>query len=482
MADPARPKPLAKDDPLRQLYQSLGGRGALPLDPDDPWYVPILADHPTKDPILLLWQALHWSQSESVQLLTGFRGNGKSTELRRLRGLLQGRTGARVFLVDMLDFLLMTKPLEPSDFVLSLMAAFGQAVESETGFKALTHSYWERLQTFLVAEVKLDGLGLDLKEAGAPAQLGLKLKLEPDFKERIQRHLRGHLKRLIADAHDYVVAVVDGLRRECADPDLKVVLLVDSVEQVRGVGPEATRVHESVVELFSGQAASLRFPKLHLVYTVPPYLQAMSHNIGRTLGGHPVVSWPNIHVRDRAGAADPAGLDVMERIVERRHAEWRAILPAEGLRDLAVGSGGDLRDFFRLIQDALVTLSVARMGDPQARLDRATVKQVQDRLRNELLPLADDDARWLARIHATKEAALPSTKELPDLARFLDGNLIMNYLNGEPWFDVHPLLIPEVLRHADPGPPQPAPRPPAPDARDGDDGDDGDDGEDAGRA
>ena len=48
--------------------------------------------------------------------------------------------------------------------------------------------------------------------------------------------------------------------------------------------------------------------------------------------------------------------------------------------------------------------------------DRETAEQ----LRNELLPIAEDDARWLARIHGTKDAALPTTDALPALARFLD--------------------------------------------------------------
>ena len=111
--------------------------------------VPILQGTPEKDPILMLWRRLDWSESESVSLLTGFRGNGKSTELRRLKRLLEEKSGAKVFLVNMVDFLLMTKPLELSDFVLSLMTALGQAVEQDTGLKALTNSYWERLQRFL---------------------------------------------------------------------------------------------------------------------------------------------------------------------------------------------------------------------------------------------------------------------------------------------------------------------------------------------
>jgi len=440
-----------KPDPLRDLYKSLSGKGALPLAPDDPYYVPILPEAPEKDPILALWRRLDWSESESVDLLTGYRGNGKSTELRRLRRLLEENSGAKVFLVDMLDFLLMTKPLEPSDFVLSLMAALGEAVEKETGLHALTHGYWERLHRFLTTEVKLENLELDLAQIGAPVKLGLKLKNEPDFKERVQHHLRGHLSRLIEDAQAYVVSLVRAIREEAEDPDLKVVLLVDSVEQIRGVGTEATQVHDSVVELFSGQAASLAFPQLHLVYTIPPFLRVLSPNQGRTLGGHPITVWPNVHVRDRDGAPDAAGLKVMEAIIDQRRPNWRDLIPPDTLRRLAACTGGDLRDFFRLIRECAVTLGTARLDRPDAQLDQEMVKRVQEQLRNELLPIAEDDALWLARIHKTKDTALPTTDRLPALARFLDGNLIMNYLNGEPWYDVHPLLLEEIWRYADGG-------------------------------
>jgi len=442
-----------KPDPLRDLYKSLSGKGALPLDPDDPYYVPILQATPEKDPILMLWQRLDWSESESVNLLTGFRGNGKSTELRRLKRLLENDSGANFFLVNMADFLLMTKPLELSDFVLSLMTALGQAVERDTGLRALTHSYWERLQRFLTSEVQLEKFELDLKDVGAPAKLGLKLKNEPDFKERVQTHLRGHLSRLIEDAEEYVVGLVDAIRHQARDPDLKVVLLVDSVEQLRGVGTEATKVHDSVVDLFSGQAASLAFPKIHVVYTIPPYLSALSQNLGRALGGHPIVSWPNVHVRSQDGTRDDTGLGIMEDIVDRRHTGWRDIVPPATLRQLAVCTGGDLRDFFRLVRECVIALKTVRSAQPDAALDEGLVSRVQEQLRNELLPIAEDDARWLSRIHETKDASLPTTDALPALARFLDGNLIMNYLNGEPWNDVHPLLVEEISRYSDDGDP-----------------------------
>jgi hypothetical protein len=122
----AMPSP---SDPLKTFYQSLNGRGAMPLDPDDPYYVPILEATPNKDPILHLWQRLDLAVSESVHLLTGFRGNGKSTELRRLKAKLEADPVNRVFLVDMAEHLNTAQPLELSDFLLSLMAALGEQDE-----------------------------------------------------------------------------------------------------------------------------------------------------------------------------------------------------------------------------------------------------------------------------------------------------------------------------------------------------------------
>jgi hypothetical protein len=79
-----------------------------------------------------------------------------------------------------------------------------------------------------------------------------------------------------------------------------------------------------------------------------------------------------------------------------------------------------------------------------------TLNGVESQLRSELLPIAADDGRWLARIRRNKDTALESTDDLPRLARFLDSNLIMNYLNGEPWYDIHPLLAAEVDKYAKP--------------------------------
>lgn len=174
---------MTQQDLPTALYKSLTGKGALPLDPDNPCYVNLLGDNPEKDPIQMLWDRIDLADSESVNLLTGFRGNGKSTELRRLKKMLE-ESGCRVFLVNMLDYVLMTKPLALSDFILSLMAALaGAAEEAIEDLAPLSRSYWEKLESFLTSDVQLKNMTVGVKGGGGVATLGLQLKTDPEFKK-----------------------------------------------------------------------------------------------------------------------------------------------------------------------------------------------------------------------------------------------------------------------------------------------------------
>jgi hypothetical protein len=429
---------MASPTPHRDFYRALDTEHRLLEESStDPRYVEILQRSPEKDPILALAQNILFAESSSINLLTGFRGNGKSTELRRLKWRLEAQ-GCVVALIDMANYMLFTKPIEISDFTLSLMAGLAEQMEQKFELNTATQGYLERLKNFLSSEVNFEFSA----EAGG-VELGMSLKNDPTFKDSLQKALRGYYNRITQQAREYVSDVVAALRKQSGDPDLKVVLLVDSVEQIRGIGlsEEAQSIHDSVLELFYGQANNLRFPLLHVVYTIPPFLMPMMPGIGKVFGAS-VVSWPNLHVRKKDGSDDEDGLSLLETIVSRRYADWEKLIHRQQLRCLGRATGGDLRDFFRVIREALIAVSVTSDG-----ITDAIIEQVENRLRREHLPIAHEDARWLYKVHASKRPELESVKLLPILARFFDNNLIMNYLNGDEWYDVHPLLLDEVRRH-----------------------------------
>ncbi len=441
---------------VRSLYQSLGGeRGAEALDPGDSYYVDILERSLSRDPIRALADSISLASSESVNLLTGFRGNGKSTQLRRLKQLLEEQ-GCTVFLVDMQRYVLLTKPIELSDFLLSLMAALAESVKRMGLGEPLTQSYTERLRAFFQSEVQIESLELD----GGIGKIGTKLQTDAGFKAKLQNALRDRVTRLVEDARAFVVEIVGYVRKSSKEPNRRVVLLVDSMEQLRGpslAGPgdsaqsDSWQVYSSAVTLFSGEASNLRFPQLHIVYTVPPYLVSLAPNVARSFGASTLVMWPNLHVRTRAGTPDPDGLGLMQEIVNRRYADWRSIASVEALQRAALSSGGDLRDFFRLLRDALLSLLDAQRKHGTTELDATMLTDAEQRLRNEFGFLSESDRRWLTKIHDTHDPSLDSNDRFVDLARFFDSNMIMNYINGEPWYDVHPLLAAELQSQASRG-------------------------------
>ncbi len=436
---------------LQKFYRSIHGKNLQPVEPGSDFYVPLLEEHPEKDPILKIVQQLLWADDESVFFLTGYRGNGKSTQLRRLKQLLDDQ-GYTVFLVDMLKYVHMSEPLEITDFLLSLAAGLTAQVEAFwkskrlderaiQKLKTLVADYWKRIKNFLGAEVNVEPVEFSTGEVlPFSASMGLQLAMNATFKQKLQEYTKGKVTELVRDIHDYVAGLVAALHGLSEDPNHKVVLLLDSLEQLRGWGEQGERVYQSLASLFSENAVHLTLPSLHVVYTIPPYLPVLSPNLGNHFGGQSLISWPNVHVRTPDGAADPAGLTIMRTLIDKRYDQWSLFLKEAQLNRAASDTGGDIRDYFRLIRESITFLALSQNSSvTDEMLLRAT-----EQLRNEMALLPDDHLEWLRQVHKTHTIATPSDKELSRLVRFMDTNAVMNYLNGKPWFDVHPLILPRL--------------------------------------
>lgn len=413
----------------------------VPLDYKDPRYVQIWRGE-GYDPIQDLQVSLENYASASVHLLLGQRGSGKSTELRRLKGQLE-ESGYEVFLCDMKEYIHMYQPLEIGDFLVSLMGALSDEVAKRFDATKLKIGYWDRFSQLLQTRIEIETAELRLSGVAIKASL----KADPDFKKKIQEKLRGHITMVRDQAWEFASEIVDLVRYERQNPDRQVVMLVDSLEQLSGIGPEAKAVYQSLQNLFSSHANALQIPKLHVVYCIPPYLPVLLPNMGGPLGGAAIYRLPSVHVRQRYNKeTDEAGLAIMVEIVAKRYDDWGHFMSEAQLRRLGAASGGDLRDFFRLIKDTLTKIgSIA--NTPVPILDRL-VQIAEERLRSEMLPIPMRDALWLFRIIQTNEAELQDIDHLDVLARFFNSKLIHNYRNGEDWYDVHPLLKEDVRRLA----------------------------------
>ncbi len=409
---------------LKEFFRQVSDQ---PLGPDDSRYIPIYEDPCSSgdDPVDLMARAIEWTPGESVQLLSGFRGAGKSTELARLRRRLEDR-GYTVFLCDIEDYINLSVPVDISDFLMAISGAFSDAI-AVSGLAASQPSiqtYWGRLSSFL-KRIKFEDVSAAIDVDAGPVSIQANLKNDPSFKDRLQQHMSGHIGALVKDVRDYLQCCVTHLRANEDSPH-EVVLLVDSIEHFRGTLVNASDVQGSVETLFVSHAEKLHLPHIHVVYTVPPYLKVRYNNLGA------LYSPGGVHVLP-ALKLDDAGYDAMKRVAVAR-GDWQRLLGCRSLLDRLIGySGGHLRDLLRLLAEVIRRANSLPVTEE-------TVTAAIDQLRTEFLPIADDDAQWLAEISRTHQTALPSTEQLPVLARFLDTHLTLCYRNGEEWYDVHPLI------------------------------------------
>lgn len=430
---------------LQLFYQQLIDK---PLEPTSDLYIPLYETRAASpaDPVGELQANIEWSPVQSAQLFSGFRGTGKSTELRRLKVQLE-ENGAIVVLCDMQDYLNLTTPIDISDFLLALAGAFGdelQRDESLMGHSVIKEGYWTRFWAFLSrSRVEVAGLGLNAGVGVGDSKIGgdikLNLKEDPTFRQKLQERLKGHLGALVKDVHRFLGECVLALRDKYREPTLRVVLLLDSIEQIRGTSVNAPEVASSLETLFMGHANVLRLPDLHVVYTVPPWLKIKAPGVGGLYSGFQLV--PCVKVRHRNGKPCKESLDELERIIAKR-GDWRRLLgdDRERLDEILLASGGYLRDLFRILQ---AVLRLARLDGLPASPNARTLALAE--VRNSYLPLANDDAQWLHRIHATGSTELDGQDKLHDLARFYDTHLVLTYRNGDEWVSIHPLLTTAVI-------------------------------------
>jgi hypothetical protein len=406
-------------------------------------YVENLHSAADRDPVQELADQIDFSDSAGAYLFTGNRGTGKTTELLRLATILHDYD-CEVFYADIAEYLTFTQRIEITDFLISVLGAFSEKVGARFGDDPGKPSFFERVRSLLNANVEFT----EVKLPAGPIEFKAALQQNPTFKEELQRKTRGLVEKLVKDARSFALEAVQHVRNARAHADRKIVLIVDSVERLRGVGnsEDVHEVFKSAETVFSSHYDKLRFTALNIVYTVPPYLSALAGALGAVYAGGRIYALPSVHIYDGCPAPGAAptpydeGLAKMRGVVEKRYCEWRDFFTEAQLNRIAQQSGGNLHDYFQMLR--LIVARVPRLS--QLPVSDSLIADAEDAVRNNMLPIADDDRAWLAKIMASHEAEVPNLDALPDFARLLEGRFLFNYRNGKAWYDVHPLLRSEV--------------------------------------
>jgi hypothetical protein len=439
---------------LKDVYQHLAYE---PLEPDNPFYERIYDRPEGEDPVARLRTRIEWATVESLQLFSGFRGTGKTTELFRLRRELQNK-GYLVLYADALEYLSPSEEVDVVTMLMSVAGAFGEQLDKAAGGEMLAESFWRRFVNYL-EKTTIQVTEVSAKvEAGNPAKailgdlkagLDIKaaLKTAPTFRQNLQSFLANRLSELKNQVNAFVEEGVKRLRERRNAPDLPIVFLFDQFEQLRGSRSNEQAVIRSVERLFANHLDFLQLPFVHVIYTVPPWLQFVIP------GAFSIETLPCVRLWNNDAKRSPCAKGrnlLLDAIAKRFGSEpFRRVFGQDAeareaaANKLVTFSGGHFRDLLRLFRETIVLISTWRPSLPVAPevLERAIVN-----VRNEYLPIAVEDARWLRDISLRRDPALPNSQpeSVGRLSRFLDTHLVLYLTNGEDWYDLHPLVRDEV--------------------------------------
>jgi hypothetical protein len=266
------------------------------------------------------------------------------------------------------------------------------------------------------------------------------LKEATNFRHELRPFLTNKLRELSANVHKFFE---DGVKLIKArhGPDKQVVFIFDQLERLRGTLQTERTVIESVERIFATHIELLKIPFVHAVYTVPPWLKFVLPDTGLTTRISTVHLWHN----DTDRSPDTAAIVAFRALVRKRLGSdglMRLFGPLpqqqEWVDRLIAVCGGHVRDLLRVLSD--VVLRAAAL--PALPVTDEVVNAAINQARRDFLPIAQDDAKWLAQIASIRATALPSTDPVPvnRLTQFLDNHYVLYFINGDEWYDTHPLI------------------------------------------
>lgn len=436
---------------LKQIYGNLADEA---LQPDSPFYEPVYKKLLLDDPVNQISTLIDFAGVESIRLFSGFRGSGKTTELYRLRRFLEEQ-GYFVLYADALNYVNAAEPIEITDLLMVMAGAFSDALEEKLGENIAQEKFWDRLWNFLSAEIEVKDFGGKI-EYESPAKNvigGLKAGLDLKFELKSATTFRKNLQTILANKLKDLKRSVDGffeygvkLIRENYGEDTKIVFIFDQLEQLRGTLQTEQDVIRSVQRIFATHVDLLKIPYLHTVFTVPPWLKFVLPGTVQITLLSTVHLWDNNAERTRC---EPAW-EVFRSLIELRLGEegLQRLFGEKSERKILVDEligvcGGHFRDLLRLLRDTVVRATSL----PSLPVPLVLIQNVINAARRDFLPIAQDDAQWLSEIARVRATALPSTEAKPvnRLARFLDSHLVLYFVNGDEWYDIHPLIAEEVM-------------------------------------
>ena len=380
-----------------------------------------------------LAHGIAWSSSGQavIHLFTGPRGVGKTTELYRVKHLLEeGQPGKRFFVSMLLaEEWLNLDDVQPEELSFQIVRQLVTDLR-RAGYNAngTVREFFRKLGLEFNKK-----LGLDTIEIGPdPLKFTFKSQDVPLSRRREFRELlQGQLPRIYDLVNNQLITEARKWLKERGVDGI--LIIVDEIDRI----PELGSNHE---RLFIGRAGMLRALDCHVLYTIPielAYSSRQSHL--RDIYGTETLTLPVMPVLDPAGNMHTGAQNALREIVKLRAGaaslEIQAIFEEEEqLTETLCASGGHVRTLFVLLRSMLDRVERLPVTRPIVqRTLRGTAADLA-------LPLSRSDWSILEQVHSTKNPVNGGDSDAWN--RLLRDSYVFTYYQEDMgyWYDRNPLL------------------------------------------
>lgn len=358
-------------------------------------------------------------------LFSGHMGCGKSTELNRFSVLPEIRNRFFVIKYSISDILNIID-IDYIDFLLSFAAyLYIKASDAGVSFTSETLKILERWIKYFKGsyadwedEKKASGTAKKIYNFFNRVSVILlrELALRDKVRETIQRNING-----LVNVINTLITSID-----VALDDKELLVIIDDLEKIPDI--------QKAEELFISAGTYMTTPRCKIIYTVPIalYYSIKFKQMTGTFGTSYFL--PNIKVRDKEGTGvlDPSGC--MREFLKKRIDPGRI---REDAADLIIeNSAGVAREFVRILKNSCIKA----MSKGRDVIDTETVNAVLAELRNEY-------QRGLEKRHIEVLKSVLNDQPIDDhetLMELFHSKVILEYLNGDRWTDINPIVKPLI--------------------------------------
>ncbi len=386
------------------------------------------------------------NDKSTCQILAGHRGSGKTSELLRLKCVLEKEHDLFVVFCRA-DKHIERNDVDFPDILMAVIKELAAQLKDSIGID-LKPGYFEellpRVKKFLGSEVSLEEIGL---EAGI-GKISLAMKSSPTARDEIRKLLEPDTSNLIQAANDVISqAILELSKKDHAG----LVIIVDDLDKMVHRRHPTAECSTSQY-LFVNREAQLRGFDCHLIYTMPLALAYLScaQTLANLYGNDiPVVPMIRIGNKPPDRGRHEKGYKKLQEMIRSRlntaGTSTEEVFESKGIKDLLIKlSGGQPRELMILIREAIVKNGLPICNDGVKRA-KFTVQRSYERT---LLP---KHREIIEKVRQKGE--LPRTEDNDETIRqLLDNRAVLQYRNDKEWYDVNP-LVPDFSdsKPSDPG-------------------------------